>query len=410
MKTITTTIFVCLTAGTSLCRPAIDGYGFFKTTMVSAGAQQQFFDNLHSVFADVNVLEGLGWNTPRFAVNMAILSIVGGVIVLSVILALRRSIRNKFESVRSMSKLFSENCIRCDLTEQETALLQAMVRRQDLPRPPDIFQSVKLFEQCVDEEVRYLVGKGQVSDEKTIQELFSELRMKMGFTHLPPEHPLASSRNISIGQTGSLFTEHNNHPLYRKISVMNNTAFFLTLKFNVEKEEPHHELEGQPVRFVFARRNDGLYEVPSVVVKTDDAGVVELRHTIDLKRNQLRKHVRIETNLPLRFKLLKTSDAEKSEVKAGEFAEASFSDISGGGLSFIYEHSLRLGDIISLEFDLPGVQCRGITGKIVHMTLRETKESVRFKNHVQFVNIEQHKREKIISYIFEKERLACQWR
>lgn len=86
------------------------------------------------------------------------------------------------------------------------------------------------------------------------------------------------------------------------------------------------------------------------------------------------------------------------------------SDISGGGLSFLHEQSLRLGDLVSLSFDLPGQVFAGITGKIVHLTLLEGKGAQVFKHHVQFVNIDQRKRESIIKYVFEKERQLSQLR
>jgi c-di-GMP-binding flagellar brake protein YcgR len=80
------------------------------------------------------------------------------------------------------------------------------------------------------------------------------------------------------------------------------------------------------------------------------------------------------------------------------------SDISGGGLSFQHEQSLRLGDLIAISFDLAGQSFAGITGKIVHLTLREGKSAQQFKHHVQFVNIEQRRQEDIIRYVLEKER------
>jgi len=192
--------------------------------------------------------------------------------------------------------------------------------------------------------------------------------------------------------------------------VSDNTAFCLTLKYNVEREEIRRLTPGQAVRFAFARQNDGLYGIQEVVVRADKQGFIDLLHTLTLKRNQLRQYVRIETGLPVSFRLIGTQDPEKSEVKIGTTMNAKLLDISGGGLSFLFDRSLRLGDTVSLTFNLPGAPCAGVVGKIVHLTLREGKEKTMFKNHVQFVNIEPRKRERIISYIFEKERQINQWR
>jgi hypothetical protein len=377
---------------------------------VSDDAQRQFFSGLHSVFSDVNILDGLSWNSPRFWVNIFVLSIVAGIIILAIILSIRRTVQKKTETVREISGLFSANIARCGLTNEETGLLESMARRRNVTQPHTLFQSYQLFEECVDAEVRWLTENDARLDEKEMRDRFSDLRLKMGFMHLPLEFPLVSTRTISVGQIGSLFSAGTNRMLFRKVSVMENTAFLFSVKYNVEHEEVHRLTPGQAVRFGFARRNDGLYGIQTVVVKSNKPGIVDLRHTLDIKRNQLRQHVRIETSLPLTFRLLKATDAEKSEIKTGEITNARLSDVSGGGLSFIFDRSLRLGDIISLSFTLPGAPCAGIVGKIVHLSLCDTKGKTCYRNHVQFLNIESRKREKIISYVFEKERQANQWR
>jgi c-di-GMP-binding flagellar brake protein YcgR len=394
----------------SFCQAVPGGTGFARRASVSDDAQREFFSNLHSVFSDVNVSDFLGWNTPRFVVNVIIVSFIFASVVLAVVFAARRMLQKKMESIDRQEALYSENIDRCRLTDEEAALLQSLARRKNLAQPHIIFQSLQVFEECVDAEVRSLMENPAAVDEKKMRDLFSDLRMKMGFFHLPLEYPLASTRNISIGQTGSLFSATDNRMLFRKVSVSDNTAFFLSFKYNVEKEEIRRMAPGQKVRFAFARRNDGLYGIQTVVVKADRAGFFDVSHTCEMKRNQLRQFVRIETSLPLSFRLIKTQDSEKSEVKPGDVINAKLCDISGGGLSFLYERSLRLGDIVSLNFNLPGAPCAGIVGKIVHLSLRDVKEKTLFKNHVQFLNIEPRKREKIISYIFEKERHINQWR
>jgi c-di-GMP-binding flagellar brake protein YcgR len=213
-----------------------------------------------------------------------------------------------------------------------------------------------------------------------------------------------------MGQIGSVFGRNNNRPLFRKVTVVDNGPFVFRIQYDVEKEDVVHIVAGNSVRFAFARQNDGLYGMEVEVAKAENTGTVDLYHTLDMRRNQLRQYVRIETGLALKFRLIKTPDPFKSEVKVGELIAAKLSDVSGGGLSFLYEKSLRLGDIVSLNFDLPGASCAGITGKIVHLSLREGKNGTLFKNHVQFVNIEPRKREKIITYVFEKERQISQWR
>jgi Predicted glycosyltransferase len=382
-----------------------------RTPFISQDPQNQFFSTLHSVFRDISVADAIGWNTPRFAVNITILSLAVIAIVTIGILYVRKYLQKRTEEKRKTVNLFLENKERCKLTDVEAEYLQSLLRHQNVTDPHVIFQSLQLFEKCLDSEVLEILRSRPSQEEvRAKDELISEIRRKLGFHHLPLEHPLVSTRNISMGQIGSVFGRNNNRPLFRKVTVVDNGPFVFRIQYDVEKEDVVHIVAGNSVRFAFARQNDGLYGMEVEVAKAENTGTVDLYHTLDMRRNQLRQYVRIETGLALKFRLIKTPDPFKSEVKVGELIAAKLSDVSGGGLSFLYEKSLRLGDIVSLNFDLPGASCAGITGKIVHLSLREGKNGTLFKNHVQFVNIEPRKREKIITYVFEKERQISQWR
>jgi c-di-GMP-binding flagellar brake protein YcgR len=205
---------------------------------------------------------------------------------------------------------------------------------------------------------------------------------------------------------GSLFGKEGNKAIFNKVSVVGNNTLYFTLQYDVEREDRSRVESDAEVRFVFARQNDGLYGVQVKVANGKEPGALDLLHTLNLRRNQLRQYLRIETDLQLRFRLLSTKDPDKSEVQRGHLITTRMSDISGGGLSFLHEQSLRLGDLIAIAFDLPGQSFTGITGKIVHLTLREGKGAQQFKHHVQFVTIEQHRREDIIRYVSEKEHLS----
>lgn len=378
---------------------------------VSDDAQQQFFSGLHSVFSTVELLDRLGWNSPNFLINRTIIFIIIAIIPALFFYWLNNVIRRKRERAGSVETMFTEYSIRFKLTEEESDFLKAIAVKRDMPQPYVIFQSLQAFERCVDFHIKEFMKKNPGREELDItSKMLVDIRNKLGFQHIPLEYPLASTRNIAIGQAGSLFNKEGNAPIFRNVSVMENSPFYLTLKYEVDKEEVRKLTAGQIVRFAFARQTDGLYGIQVPVAKTDGAGQIDLFHTVEMKRNQLRQYVRIETSLPLKFRLIQTHDPERSEIKRGELIATRLSDISGGGLSFVYERSLRLGDVISLNFDLPGSPFAGIAGKIVHLSLREAKTARLFKHHVQFLNIEPRKREKIISYVFEKERQMNQWR
>jgi hypothetical protein len=376
---------------------------------VSKDAQEQFISGMNTVFSG-REQNRFGWG--RSAVQIAMIFGAGMIVaaIVGLLVFLVRTYQRRDEELVQSDNIFLEESLRCGLTEEERDKLHGLLSHEKVMAPHTIFQSLHLFEQCVAAEVASILRSGSAEPDGKQEQILSEIRRKLGFSHLPLEHPLVSTRNITIGQTGSLFGKEGNRPLFNKVSVSDNNSFFFTIQYNVEKEEVYRIAPGNIVRFIFARQHDGLYGVQVKVANVKEAGSIDLLHTMDLRRNQLRQYVRIETNLPLRFRLLSTKDPDKSEIQRGQLVTTRMSDISGGGMSFLCEQSLRLNDLISMNFDLPGVSFAGIAGKIVHLTLREGKSGALVKHHVQFANIEPRKRELIVKYVFEKERQLSQWR
>jgi c-di-GMP-binding flagellar brake protein YcgR len=380
------------------------------TPSVATDAQDQFISGLNTVFSGKEQ-NRFGWG--RSAVQIALIFGAGMAlaVIIGIVVFLFRRYRSRFEEREQSDSMFIEMSQKLGLTDEEHNMLTRLLSHRKVMAPHTIFQSLPLFEQCVDAEVAALLRSGAAGGpDGQAEQVLSDLRRKLGFSHLPLEHPLVSTRNITIGQSGSLFGKEGNRPLFNKVTVSDNNSLFFTIQYNIDKEEIYRIEPGNTVRFIFARQNDGLYGVQVRVARVKEAGTLDLLHTLDLRRNQLRQYVRIETGLPLRLRLLSTKDPDKSEVKRGHLITTRMSDISGGGLSFLCEQALRLNDLVSLNFDLPGVSFAGITGKIVHLTLREGKTGALVKHHIQFVNIEPRKRELIVKYVFEKERQLSQWR
>jgi len=321
--------------------------------------------------------------------------------------------RNKFKQSRDrkkhLEKLFNEGALEADLNSSEIVYLRKIVDSAMIREPHTIFQSVTIFERCVQQEIGDVL---RASDQQKLEKnlIIGSIRKKLGYNFLPLEHPLVSTRNITIGQRGSLFGTNLKKPVIQKATVVDNTENMVTLQYNVEHEDVYHFSVGNKLRFAFARRNDGFYGIELTLVECDNAGKLAFSHTLDLKRNQLRQYVRIEVSIPLKLRLLKTTDPDTSEVQRGQLVEAKISDLSGGGMSFICPYSLKAGDMVSMTFHLPEVSFAGIQGKVLRISLQEGKTQTFYRHHVHFSSIEQSKREKIIKFVFDKQRQINQWR
>jgi c-di-GMP-binding flagellar brake protein YcgR len=357
-----------------------------------------------------SVLNQIGWQGATLQVVIIFLLIILITITILAFIYLRKRSVQLEDSREVAEKLFEQACERLGITATEKSKLRQLLRHEPSAQPQVIFQSISVFEKCVAQEIRRIQSqRPSEALEKEENDLLSNIRRKAGFLHIPLEHPLASTRNISLGQTGSVFGQNHRIPIIQKAVVVEKNEFSFTLQYDSEKEDVFQILPGAGLKFAFTRQNDGLYGV-QVNVLNAKSGEIQVAHTTDIRRNQLRQFVRIELSLPVRFRLLKTGDPEKSEIRRGEIVDAKMSDISGGGLSFLCESALKAGDLVSVSFALPNTPFNGIPCKILRVSLQEGKTKTFYKHHGQFVDLEQRKRDSIVKYVFEKQRQLNQWR
>ena len=107
----------------------------------------------------------------------------------------------KKNQVEISNKLFNDHVTKADLYPMEIEKLRQLITHEMIPHPHTIFQSSALFDRCIDAEVRLLiVTKNNPDHLEDDERLLSNLRKKLGYSYLPLEHPLLSTRNIEIGQ------------------------------------------------------------------------------------------------------------------------------------------------------------------------------------------------------------------
>ena len=358
-----------------------------------------------------SILTKIGWHGARLSVIVSVIAIFIIIAFLLILYYMMQYLKQKRASRHHSEKLFKEACNRLGLSSAEIEKIRYLLHHENLIEPQVIFQSISMYERCVDKEIKELISRSVSEEqEKRENDILSSIRRKAGFHHLALEHPLVSTRNLSIGQSGSLYGKNLKKPLIQNARVVGSNEFTFSLQYNVDKEEICHMTEGDEIKFAFSRQSDSVYGVPLKVVSADGSGTIEVSHTINLRRNQLRQYVRVEISLPLKFRLMNSDNIEKSEIQRGELVEAKMSDISGGGMSFICERTLRVGDIISLAFDLPNAKFAGVASKVLRISLQEGKSKTFFKHHVQYKSLEPRRRDFVVKYVFDKQRQISQWR
>ena len=357
-----------------------------------------------------SLIEQIGWEGATGRIMASVVIVLVSVLLIMITLYLRTQLKMKSDRADASNKLFHDYAKKTDLYPSETKRLRQLLSHEVTPHPHTIFQSASLFERCIDAEIRLLLltknDTGLLEDDETI---LANIRKKLGYGYLPLEHPLLSTRNIETGQVMTVFRTTGTAPLIQHAVIVMNRETFFRLQYNVDNEDPVDFLAGQEVRLAFARQGDGVYGVQVEICRIDSPSTFDCFHSLNFKRNQMRQYVRIEVNLPIRVRVIPPQQTEAFEPFALH-VDAKLVDISGGGLSFLYEKPFVPGDVVSMQFSLSTGAFSGITGKVLRVSLQEGKSTTWYRHHIQYLLIEQQHRDRIVKYIFEKQRQQNQLR
>ena len=180
-----------------------------------------------------SLIEQIGWKGADAGIITAlVLALFSG---LGILLALHLNVRAKARADQKEleQNLFEEYCEKAELNNIERTRLLELLKNDNTGHPHIIFQSITLFERCIDAEIRHLMSRNLSAEEIGDEDhLLSSIRKKLGFTYLPLEHPLVSTRNLEIGLMVSVFGKDNKNPLINKARVVHNSEFFFRIQFD----------------------------------------------------------------------------------------------------------------------------------------------------------------------------------
>ncbi|MFH0919191.1 MAG: PilZ domain-containing protein [Fibrobacterota bacterium] len=355
-------------------------------------------------------------NLPRSGSTQILLFI--GILVALVVFALlfekMRKKKTTAEADSALRKSFEQRARNTGLTDAEAERLWKMARQSRKPADAQmVFDVVSVFEHCVERSVSPLILAPGSHDERLDTEaLIASIRRKLKFSRIDNDHALESTRNIGVGQAVAVFSSRSALPVIRQARVVANFEFYLRLQYDPAKENPVRIMRGDKVRLSFTRQGDGAYEIDMTVAVADAAGWLELHHTLQFERRQLRRDVRIDAAFPIKFRLVRTPDPSEKERLGATPQNARVADISGGGLSFTADNPLTAQDVLSLSFQLPDNVLSGIQGKVLRISETQNKEKDRalYRHHMQYTHIDSAQKEKIVKYVFDRMRKNNQWR
>ncbi len=341
-------------------------------------------------------------------VIFAVIAAVMAVIIIAIIETVKSIIKKEKDEEDTLSN-FHKIAKQKGLNSNAEELLKSMLQNIHIENFDSVFESISIFEECVETEIIRLqdqdVSSNTIYDQMHI---IGMIREKLGFSNLDTDRIITSSRQFTPGQKLYILPSDKKNAKEFEVTI----AVVNELKISVKSNDIGGRTSGLKIGDridVHLNRSDAVYSFTSILTEnvSETSGIFGFEHAKNLQRRQNRNNVRLDTKVAINYRVLQSEEKNYST----ERQKAIMQDISGGGTSFIQDYALNIGDVISLSFDLTTGKFRGIAGKIIRISEVKAKEdAVMFRHHIQFIRIEKADSDKIVKYIFEKQREDNLWR
>lgn len=341
--------------------------------------------------------------------------VVAGVVVVFlsllawiVYLAIKQHKERRAKLREHAERNFTSQARQHGLNDAEISELKRLIK-PIVPQQPDaVFSSLAVFEDAVEIECKKIRQKwGLTAKAENATLTLHTLRNKIGYSNIAYEQPIASTRNMDIGQFVAISMPESGLPIVEQAVVSENTELTFTVYYPVGDEKRNLDSSKTP-KVDFTRNGDGLYTAHlSVVAVYPSDGKLIFEHTRDLARNQMRKYVRMVVDIPLKCRILRRTDRSKLPA-TGQFLESStIVDIGGGGVAFVATVELDPQDVISLVFAI-NKRKFAVRGVVIAVSEQEGRRGTRYKHRVAFTDIEKGDVERIVKFIFQRQREQVQ--
>lgn len=193
------------------------------------------------------------------------------------------------------------------------------------------------------------------------------------------EYPIGSKKNVE----------------YLPSRIEGKSDQYLYLAVPIRKGELVPLRIGSELKVVFTtKKNTYLFETQITNRQREPIPILEVEKPSELIKIQRRSYVRLPVNLDVTFTIL-PDEVEHKGITL---------DISAGGVLLQTKTKLEKGQVLNFKLNLPkreAILCKARVLRILHKAKKETENN---KVAIEFVNINESKKDKIFNYIFEKQR------
>jgi len=315
-----------------------------------------------------------------------------------------RSTRHKQDKLDLSWQHYSERSKRLNLTPEEDELFRAIISAGEETEAAIHFDSANLYEKSLN---AFLISQEKNKGSTQIPwVLLHGLRKKLGFHQLPMETKITSTRQLSGGIKPFIAPKGSDLRVPVKIVEVSEENWTV----QCSDESPAWLNQANELRLCFVRASDAEYELTAKIVSYH-TGIIILQHTLQLTRKQLRNWVRVDVNLPCKVQVEKLPQPlpEGAPLK-GSTQSGKITDISGGGVCLRCPEPLPQGTLVLLNFDLPSTPIRQIKAEILFQGVYENAGKQHYIHRTKFFNLDTNLQERIVRFIFEKNRNENQLR
>ncbi|WP_408954532.1 flagellar brake protein [Natroniella sp. ANB-PHB2] len=163
---------------------------------------------------------------------------------------------------------------------------------------------------------------------------------------------------------------------------------------------------------VFLQKQNGLYRIPVTVIskEVDVTPLLKLKISGQIKRTQERKSFRLEIYEETEYELVGAEVFQAENITGIDGEEndhkALIVDISAGGLKMKMQTMMELEEeeIIRINLDFADLSVTKVLGQVVRVTEKIENDQKKYIVGVKFVNLAKEHKDKLVKWIFDKQR------
>ena len=305
-------------------------------------------------------------------------------LVLLVLIEIRRSnLRREHEEMFG-TKEFDEKVAAHNLTPKEIRTLEKLVRASKFENKDAVLNSSHLFETAVSDfyEIRDV---DMVRDETL--DAVSDLRQKLAFDASNPFAVIASTRQFNVGNRVDLLLDGVGKLKHSEIVSQREKKWKVAYDGSFG---PGSAYVGKDVRIRWTRPEDAVYST-NVRVCGSEPGLLVLRHSITLEKQQLRRWLREIVDFPV-----------EADFADGTTCKGRLYDLSAGGILIGLPIECESGLHIRIRFELPSFGPEDVEIEILRNLGHKNPEYPDlFSTTASFTGAFGWTQERVLQYIFE---------